>query len=88
MVVLSDDYVLHFDYFILEFLNVTILIDSVDNERTAEPQNCILNTDEKKRGRITTGYFRSKKDLSRPLYSQPLAGWVLSARSIINALLS
>ena len=38
MVVLSDDYVLHFDYFILEFLNVTILIDSVDNERTAEPQ--------------------------------------------------
>ena len=37
MVVLSDDYVLHFDYFILEFLNVTILIDSVDNERTAEP---------------------------------------------------
>ena len=39
MVVLSDDYVLHFDYFILEFLNVTILIDSVDNERTAEPQN-------------------------------------------------
>ena len=39
MVVLSDDYVLHFDYFILEFLNVTILIDSVDNERTAEPQS-------------------------------------------------
>ena len=37
MVVLSDDYVLHFDYFILEFLNVTILNDSVDNERTSEP---------------------------------------------------
>ena len=44
MVVLSDDYVLHFDYFILEFLNVTILIDSVDNERTAEPQTADVST--------------------------------------------
>ena len=44
MVVLSDDYVLHFDYFILEFLNVTILIDSVDNERTAEPHRTYVSS--------------------------------------------
>ena len=35
----SDVYVLHLNYFILEFLNVTLRSDSVGNERTAEPQN-------------------------------------------------
>ena len=31
-------YVLHFIYFILRFMNVTIRSDSVDNESTAVPQ--------------------------------------------------
>ena len=32
-------YVLHFIYFILRFMNVTIRSDSVDNESTAVPQS-------------------------------------------------
>ena len=36
-------YVLHFIYFILRFMNVTIRSDSVDNESTAVPQMAQTN---------------------------------------------
>ena len=53
----SDVYVLHFNYFILEFLNVTIRSDSVGNERTAEPQNYIRRIMEVEHGTFTPLIF-------------------------------